>query len=177
MVLFELAPFPVPSVPIVPLAPFPLLVPAPTVPVLLPRVPVLPVVPEFGFILMSSGVVLVVPLFWLPMVPVLPVVPVFGFILMSSGVVLVVPLFWLPIDLVWPVVPLELWPDVPDNLWTVIYHEKDIPMSEWNTKALEFEQRKAEFNLANKDNANSHAASLVEDNPDDATYEWPNKEN
>ena len=147
MVLFELAPFPVPSVPIVPLAPFPLLVPAPTVPVLLPRVPVL------------------------------PVVPVFGFILMSSGVVLVVPLFWLPIDLVWPVVPLELWPDVPDNLWTVIYHEKDIPMSEWNTKALEFEQRKAEFNLANKDNANSHAASLVEDNPDDATYEWPNKEN
>ena len=147
MVLFELAPFPVPSVPIVPLAPFPLLVPAPTVPVPLPRVPVL------------------------------PVVPVFGFILMSSGVVLVVPLFWLPIDLVWPVVPLELWPDVPDNLWTVIYHEKDIPMSEWNTKALEFEQRKAEFNLANKDNANSHAASLVEDNPDDATYEWPNKEN
>jgi hypothetical protein len=147
VVLFELAPFPVPSVPIVPLAPFPLLVPAPTVPVLLPRVPVL------------------------------PVVPVFGFILMSSGVVLVVPLFWLPIDLVWPVVPLELWPDVPDNLWTVIYHEKDIPMSEWNTKALEFEQRKAEFNLANKDNANSHAASLVEDNPDDATYEWPNKEN
>lgn len=30
------------------------------------------------------------------MVPVLPAVPVFGFILMSSGVVLVVPLFWLP---------------------------------------------------------------------------------
>jgi hypothetical protein len=81
----------------------------------LPIVPVLPAVPVFGFILMSSGVVLVVPLFWLPTVPVLPVVPVFGFILMSSGVVLVVPLFWLPIDRVWPVVPLELWPDVPDD--------------------------------------------------------------